>query len=74
MPLPESERLYSDDEIAALLEQAQSLGFSLEQGSELEHLVNYRRVNAPASQATHETTTSTLTPEGALRPAFWRIT
>ena len=38
MPLPESERLYSDDEIAELLEQAQSLGFSLEQGSELEHL------------------------------------
>jgi hypothetical protein len=38
MPLPESERLYSDEEIAVLLGEAKSLGFSLEKDSELEHL------------------------------------
>jgi regulatory protein YycH of two-component signal transduction system YycFG len=37
------------------------------------HIVNYRRVNATASQETHETTTSTLAPEGRV-PALERIT
>jgi hypothetical protein len=35
---PSSEHLYSDEEIAGLLEKAEGLGFSLEAGSELEPL------------------------------------
>jgi FixJ family two-component response regulator len=40
---------------------------------EIAYEVNYRRVNATASQETHETTTSTLAPEGRV-PALERIT
>lgn len=38
MPRPEDERLYSDDELVAMLEKAEAMGLNLEKGSDLEKL------------------------------------